>query len=114
MLIFYPLRHSTAWIRTAHKKSKSAFFLAQYPFLLSLGAKVKVLVHDSKRQQNEQAGTSYIGLDGRRTVQPFITIRIRRERLIEDSLAQISSSLDHLKRALRIEFTGEVRLSKKA
>jgi E3 ubiquitin-protein ligase HECTD2 len=101
--------HPPGWIRTAQKKSRSAFHLAQYPFLLSLGAKVKVLVHDSKRQQNEQAGTSYVGLDGRRTVQPFITIRIRRERLIEDSLAQISSSLDHLKRALRIEFAGEVR-----
>lgn len=105
-----PLRLNSAWIRTAHKKSKSSFFLSQYPFLMSLGAKLKVLVHDSKRQQNEQAGTSYVGLDGRRTVQPFITIRVRRERLLEDSLSQISSSIDHLKRALRIEFNGEVRL----
>lgn len=103
------LRLHSAWIRTAHKKSKSSFFLSQYPFLMSLGAKLKVLVHDSKRQQNEQAGTSYVGLDGRRTVQPFITIRVRRERLLEDSLSQISSSIDHLKRALRIEFNGEVR-----
>lgn len=73
---------------------------------MSLGAKLKVLVHDSKRQQ-DQAGSSYIGMDGRRTVQPFITIRVRRERLLEDSLSQISSSIDHLKRALRIEFTNE-------
>ncbi|KAL7413343.1 hypothetical protein BDY24DRAFT_389757 [Mrakia frigida] len=94
------------WIRTASTSSKSAFFLSQYPFLLSLGAKLKVLVHDSKKQQ-QQAQSSIDPSDGRRLVQPHITIRVRRDRLLEDSLNQISSSIHHLKRALRIEFAGE-------
>lgn len=86
--------------------SKSAFFLSQYPFLLSLGAKLRVLQHDSKKQQ-QAAQNSIDPSDGRRLVQSHITIRVRRDRLLEDSLNQISSSIHSLKRALRIEFAGE-------
>ncbi|CDZ97187.1 E3 ubiquitin protein ligase [Phaffia rhodozyma] len=96
-----------AWVRTASTSSKQCFFVSQYPFLMSLGSKLKILLHDSKVQQSASYNTSYIDLDGRRLIQPYITIRVRRERLMEDSLAQISVSIHYLKRALRIEFAGE-------
>lgn len=61
-----------------------------------------------RKQQTELASKTVIGPDGRRVIRPhYLTLRIRRERLLEDSLAQLSSSAGYLKRALKIEFAGE-------
>lgn len=89
----------------------SRFCFCQYPFLLSMGAKISILEHDAKRQMEVQARHAFFNsIATRRTINQYLVLRVRRECLVEDSLKGISEgvgSLDDIKKGLRIEFIGE-------
>ncbi|BGP44507.1 Putative E3 ubiquitin-protein ligase [Rhodotorula kratochvilovae] len=84
------------------------FSLCQYPFLLSLGAKLTLLAYDGERQMMDRAGEAYrSSLSTREAESPLLVLRVRRERLVEDSLRQISLNRFNLKKPLRITWEGE-------
>jgi len=89
----------------------SRFCFCQYPFLLSMGAKISILEHDAKRQMEVQARHAFFNsIATRRTINQYLVLKVRRECLVEDSLKGISEgvgSLDDIKKGLRIEFIGE-------
>ncbi|KAG0638914.1 hypothetical protein HOY80DRAFT_1137176 [Tuber brumale] len=89
----------------------SRFCFCQYPFLLSMGAKISILEHDAKRQMEVQARHAFFNsIASRRTINQYLVLKVRRECLVEDSLKGISEgvgSLDDIKKGLRIEFIGE-------
>ncbi|TPX68906.1 hypothetical protein SpCBS45565_g02871 [Spizellomyces sp. 'palustris'] len=85
-----------------------AFAFCQYPFLVSLGGKMQIMEADAKRQMAERFKEAFFrtALHGLVT-DPFLSLRIRRSALIEDSLNQLQSRHFDLKKKLRIEFVNE-------
>lgn len=93
-----------------YKKSKFSF--CQFPFLLSIWAKIQILEHDAKRQMHTRARDAFFdSIMSRRTVEQYLTLSVRRDCLVEDSLKSVSEVIggggEDIKKALRIAFQGE-------
>jgi len=76
------------------------FSFCQYPFLMSMGSKLKILQADTKKQMRQ------LFIKGSES--PYLLLSIRRDNLVADSLEQIESKpkLD-LKKKLKVSFVGE-------
>lgn len=84
------------------------FSFCQYPFLLSMGAKMNIMEYDARRQMEIKAREAFFTtVFQKRAVAPHLLLKVRRECIIEDSLTQISSNEMDVKKGLRIEFVGE-------
>ncbi|GAA5925096.1 hypothetical protein JCM3775_006364 [Rhodotorula graminis] len=84
------------------------FSLCQYPFLLSLGAKLTLLAFDGERQMIDRAREAYRASFGSSEAEsPLLVLRVRREHLVADSLRQISLNRFNLKKPLRVKWEGE-------
>lgn len=93
-----------------HKKGKFSF--CQYPFLLSIWAKIQILEHDAKRQMHIKARDAFFdSILSRRNVEQYLTLNVRRDCLVEDSLKGVSEVIggggEDIKKGLRIAFHGE-------
>ncbi|KAG0288259.1 putative E3 ubiquitin-protein ligase, partial [Linnemannia gamsii] len=111
-------------------ESRSAMFtFCQYPFLISMGAKMQIMAWDAKRQMeikmqktiealvmqkrlraSENGGDATgITLLTQAELQqaPLLILKVHRNNLIEESLTQLSRNEMDLKKSLRIEFVGE-------
>ncbi|KAG2227662.1 hypothetical protein INT45_004704 [Circinella minor] len=84
------------------------FAFCQYPFLISMGAKMQILEADAKRQMETKWREAFFNmLFHQKASMPYLVLRVRRENLIEDSLRQLAQNELDLKKSLRIEFVGE-------
>ncbi|KAF9980273.1 putative E3 ubiquitin-protein ligase [Modicella reniformis] len=109
-------------------QSHVMFTFCQYPFLLSMGAKMQIVNYDAKRRMDKKMQKSVNALidlkrkkaaeDGGEGIEisltlaelqqaPLLILKVRRNNLIEESLAQLSSNERDLDKSLRIEFIGE-------
>lgn len=93
-----------------HKKGKFSF--CQFPFLLSIWAKIQILEHDAKRQMHIKARDAFFdSILSRRNVEQYLTLNVRRDCLVEDSLKSVSEVIggggEDIKKGLRIAFQGE-------
>ncbi|KAF1733056.1 putative E3 ubiquitin-protein ligase mug30 [Beauveria bassiana] len=94
-------------------EAKQGFFsFCQYPFLLSLWAKTSILEYDTRRQMQNKARAALIdSIMSNKSVQQYLTLTVRRECLVDDSLMAVSevigSGTDDIKKGLRIKFRGE-------
>lgn len=91
---------------------QGAFSFCQYPFLLSVWAKTSILEHDTRRQMQTRARDALINsIMSNKSVQQYLTLTVRRECLVDDSLMAVSevigSGTDDIKKGLRIKFRGE-------
>ncbi|GAA6046592.1 hypothetical protein JCM3770_006226 [Rhodotorula araucariae] len=91
----------------AWEAQSGTFSLCQYPFLLSLGAKLTLLAYDGERQMMDRAGEAYRASLSTGEESPLLVLGVRRDRLVEDSLRQISLNRSNLKKPLRITWEGE-------
>ncbi|KAJ2823925.1 putative E3 ubiquitin-protein ligase, partial [Coemansia sp. 'formosensis'] len=91
-----------------------AFSFCQYPFLLTLRAKVQIMQVDAARQMDSKLKEAvisalfqnfHLGQHGQN--QPHLKLLIRRRCLVEDSLHQLATREQDLKKRLKIEFVGE-------
>jgi E3 ubiquitin-protein ligase HECTD2 len=92
------------------KRGKFAF--CQYPFFLSIWAKIQIMEHDARRQMEVKAREAFFdSIMTHKTVNQYLVLKIRRECLVEDSLKGVSevvgSGGEEIKKGLRIEFKGE-------
>ncbi|KAJ9613984.1 putative E3 ubiquitin-protein ligase [Cladophialophora chaetospira] len=92
--------------------TKTKFTFCQYPFFLSIYAKIHILEHDAKRQMEVKAKEAFFdSILSRRAVSQFLILKIRRDCLVEDSLRGVSevvgSGGSDIKKGLRIDFQGE-------
>ena len=92
------------------KRSKFAF--CQYPFFLSIWAKIQILEFDAKRQMAGKAREAFFdSIMTSKTYNQYFFLRVRRDCLVDDSLKKvgevIGSGSDDIKKGLRIEFQGE-------
>ncbi|PLB46704.1 hypothetical protein P170DRAFT_477579 [Aspergillus steynii IBT 23096] len=94
-------------------ESKTAkFSFCQYPFFLSIWAKIHVLEHDARRQMEVKAREAFFNsILSRKAISQYLVLKVRRDCLVEDSLRGVSevvgSSQEEIKKGLRIEFVGE-------
>lgn len=91
---------------------RSKFAFCQYPFFLSIWAKIQIMEHDARRQMEVKAREAFFdSVMTRRTVNQYLVLKVRRECLVEDSLKGVSEVVggggEEIKKGLRIEFKGE-------
>lgn len=90
----------------------SKFSFCQYPFLLSIWAKIHILEHDARRQMEVKAREAFFtSILNHRAISQYLVLKVRRECLVEDSLRSVSEVVgagqEEIKKGLRIEFLGE-------
>ncbi|KAG6360519.1 hypothetical protein INS49_011581 [Diaporthe citri] len=96
----------------AWERKRSKFSFCQFPFLLSIGAKIQIMEHDAKRQMHNKARDAFFdSILSRRNVEQYLTLNVRRDCLVEDSLTGVSEVIggggEDIKKGLRIVFQGE-------
>ncbi|KAF4512352.1 hypothetical protein G6O67_001503 [Ophiocordyceps sinensis] len=94
------------------ESKRAKFSFCQYPFLLSIWAKTKILEYDARRQmQNKARDAFFDSIMTRRNIKQYLSLDVRRECLVDDSLKAvgevIGSGSEDVKKALRITFRGE-------
>ncbi|KAH7053328.1 hypothetical protein B0J12DRAFT_52208 [Macrophomina phaseolina] len=96
----------------AWEKRTAKFSFCQYPFFLSIGAKIKIMEHDARRQMENKAREAFFdSILSNRNLEQYFNLRVRRECLVEDSLRRISEVVggggEEIKKGLRVHFVGE-------
>ncbi|CRG90323.1 E3 ubiquitin-protein ligase HECTD2 [Talaromyces islandicus] len=96
----------------AWEARNSAFSFCQYPFLLSISAKSRILEHDARRQMSIKAREAFLdSIFRQKDVSQYLNLKVRRDCLVEDSLRGVSEVVgggqEEIKKSLRIEFVGE-------
>ncbi|KAI1780519.1 hypothetical protein F4818DRAFT_395998 [Hypoxylon cercidicola] len=91
---------------------RGRFAFCQYPFFLSIWAKIQILEFDAKRQMAGKAREAFFdSILSHRNYAQYLVLNVRRDCLVEDSLKQVSevvgSGSEEIKKGLRIEFQGE-------
>ncbi len=94
------------------ESQRGKFSFCQYPFFLSIGAKIRIMEHDARRQMELKAREAFFNSIVRRNaVSQYLVLKVRRECLVEDSLREVSEVVgtgqEEIKKGLRIEFLGE-------
>ncbi|PKS09689.1 hypothetical protein jhhlp_004309 [Lomentospora prolificans] len=93
-------------------EAKRGFAFCQYPFLLSIAAKIRIMEHETKRQMLTKARDAFFdSILSRKNVNQYWVLGVRRDCLVEDSLTGVSeiigSGSEDIKKSLRIAFAGE-------
>ncbi|KAA8648512.1 HECT-type E3 ubiquitin-protein ligase [Aspergillus tanneri] len=96
----------------AWESRTTKFSFCQYPFFLSIWAKIHILEHDARRQMEVKAREAFFNsILNRQAISQYLVLKVRRDCLVEDSLRGVSevvgSSQEEIKKGLRIEFVGE-------
>ncbi|KAH7407551.1 ubiquitin-protein ligase-like protein E3 [Cadophora sp. MPI-SDFR-AT-0126] len=96
----------------AWESKRGKFAFCQYPFFLSIWAKIQIMEHDARRQMEVKAREAFFdSIMTRKTVNQYLVLKIRRECLVEDSLKGVGEVVgiggEEIKKGLRIEFKGE-------
>lgn len=94
------------------ESKRGRFAFCQYPFFLSIWAKIQILEFDAKRQMAGKAREAFFdSILTHRNYTQYLVLSVRRECLVDDSLKQVSevvgSGSEDIKKGLRIEFQGE-------
>lgn len=96
----------------AWESRREKFSFCQYPFFLSIWAKIHIMEYDARRQMEFKAREAFFdSILGRKAVSQYLVFKVRRECLVEDSLQAVSEVVgagqEEIKKGLRIEFIGE-------
>ena len=94
------------------ESSPGKFAFCQYPFLLSVGAKIRIMEHDARRQMEVKAREAFFdSLLKNKALEQYLVLKVRRDCLVEDSLNGISEVVgtgqEEIKKGLRVQFVGE-------
>ena len=69
------------------ESNRGKFTFCQYPFFLSIWAKIYILEHEARRQMENMAREAFFdSILSHKAVSQFLVLKVRRECLVEDSL----------------------------
>jgi hypothetical protein len=95
----------------AFHSTGSHFYLCNYAFAISLAAKMRIFHYEAEKEQGILADQAIIeSLFHFGPINPFLHLKIRRERIMLDSLTQLTNQRAHLRKKLRVEFADEIGL----
>lgn len=84
------------------------FFFCSFSFAISLAGKMKILQYESNRYHEMLASQAVVeSMFSLQPAQPYLQLKIRRDHLVSDSLAQLSAQGSNLRKRLLVEFEGE-------
>ena len=91
---------------------RAKFTFTQFQFFIPIGAKIKIMEYDARRQMDSKARNAFFdNIFRNRNIEQFFQLKVRRNCLIEDSLGRISEVVgagqDEVKKGLRVQFAGE-------
>lgn len=92
-------------------KPNKPFLILEYPWIFTTEAKVDVIQIENMCSQNQQvmsqmmSGGNFMNLFNMQNV--HLTITVRRDRILEDSLSKLSNQGKNLRKPLKIVFAGE-------
>ncbi|VEU23260.1 DEKNAAC104392 [Brettanomyces naardenensis] len=87
---------------------RPSFTFCQFPFLVSLGAKITILEHEARRSMERKAEEAFIqSINKKRPFDVYFKIRVRRDHITNDSLRSIKAHQNEFKKLLKVEFVGE-------
>ncbi|KAL7750380.1 putative E3 ubiquitin-protein ligase [Sorochytrium milnesiophthora] len=91
------------------ERRSTRFCFCQYPFLLSMSAKMSVMEFEARRQMYNKFREALIAsfVNPHSANAPFVTLCIRRNHIVQDSLDQLSDMSLDLKKRIRVEFPNE-------
>lgn len=94
------------------ESNRGKFSFCQYPFFLSIWAKIHILEHDARRQMEGKAREAFFdSILSHKAVSQYLVLKVRRDCLVEDSLRGVSEVIgsggEEIKKGLRIDFVGE-------
>lgn len=97
---------------TAWQAKTGKFSFCQYPFLLSIWAKIQILEHEAGRRMEGLAMDAFFdSIFLGKNINQYFMLEVRRDCLVEDSLRIVSevvgSGSDDIKKRLRVGFKGE-------
>ncbi|TVY94218.1 putative E3 ubiquitin-protein ligase [Lachnellula willkommii] len=80
----------------AWESRRGKFAFCQYPFFLSIWAKIQIMEHDARRQMEVKAREAFFdSIMTRKTVNQYLVLKV------------VGNSSEEIKKGLRIEFKGE-------
>ncbi|KAI1004803.1 putative E3 ubiquitin-protein ligase [Podosphaera aphanis] len=96
----------------AWESRRGKFSFCQYPFFLSIWAKIQIMEHDARRQMEVKAREAFFdSIMNHKAVNQYLVLSVRRDCLVEDSLKAVSEVVgtgsEEIKKGLRISFKGE-------
>lgn len=93
---------------SSHNTEQVSYYFCQYPFLISLGAKISILEYEARKQMERKAEEAFINsLDKRIAFDVYFRVKVRREYIVQDSLHCIKTNSNNLKKSLRVQFINE-------
>jgi alpha-tubulin suppressor-like RCC1 family protein len=93
-----------------NKPSKKRFFISNYPFILNVRAKQRLLlaIVAHEQQQTQQLSLQSVIQSGARIFIPYYIIHVQRENLLQQALIQVASAdRMELKKPLKVIFDSE-------
>lgn len=96
----------------AWESRRCKFSFCQYPFFLSIWAKIQIMEHDARKQMEFKAREAFFdSVMSRKSINQYLILAVRRDCLVEDSLKAVSEVVgtggEEIKKGLRITFKGE-------
>ncbi|KAJ1969311.1 putative E3 ubiquitin-protein ligase [Dispira parvispora] len=92
----------------AWQQRTAKFAFCQYPSLISMSAKLRIMRLDARRQMESKVKEALLTtILKKRLIEPYLTLNVRRDCIVEDSLNQLASHETDLKKKLRVQFIGE-------
>lgn len=86
----------------------ASFYFCQYPFLISLGAKISILEYEARRKMERKAEEAFISsLDKKVAEDVYFRVKVRRDHIVQDSLYCIQSNTSNLMKSLKVQFINE-------
>jgi E3 ubiquitin-protein ligase HECTD2 len=89
---------------------RGKFTICQYPFLLTLGTKARILEYDNERRKKDAVRQEWHASKGM-SADPYFHLPVRRENIIDDSFKAIRQAVGSMSnvtsKKLRVHFDGE-------
>lgn len=87
---------------------KPLFSFCQFPFVISLGAKITILEHEASRTMEHKAEEAFIqSINKKKPFDIYFKVRVRRDYVTSDSLRCIKAHQNDFKKLLKVEFVDE-------
>lgn len=85
----------------------ASFSFCEYPFVLDPAAKARVLRLESTERMSDEFEDAVLRSIFVGATSPYLVLRVRRERLVEDTLREVQRRRADLRKPLKVEFVGE-------
>ncbi|RKP38869.1 hypothetical protein BJ085DRAFT_41826 [Dimargaris cristalligena] len=92
----------------AWQQRSGQFAFCQYPTLITMGAKLQIMRLDARRQMDSKIKEALMtNILRNRQTEPFLSLQVRRQCVLEDSLNQLAARETDLKKKLHVKFADE-------